>query len=58
VERAFPSFSAAAAEAAASRLYGGIHFRSAIADGLTAGVEIGDWTVTNYLQPKSNRARR
>lgn len=35
--RDFPSFQAAAEEAAISRLYGGIHFRSAIAEGLQQG---------------------
>jgi len=57
VTRAFPGFSAAAAEAAASRLYGGIHFRTAIQDGLQAGLDIGAWAYTDYLRPKGNRAR-
>jgi hypothetical protein len=39
--RSFPNFRAAAAEAAVSRLYGGIHFRSAIDNGLTEGACIG-----------------
>ena len=39
--RAFPSFWAAAEEAAISRLYGGIHFRSAIDLGLEMGRCIG-----------------
>jgi hypothetical protein len=55
--RGFPSFSAAAEEAALSRLYGGIHFRSANEDGLKAGVAIGAWTFTHYLQPKDDRSR-
>jgi hypothetical protein len=58
VVRAFTSFSAAADEAARSRLYGGIHFRSANEDGLAAGIEIGELTVTRFLQPKGNRSRR
>lgn len=37
VPRRFGSFSAAAEEAALSRLYGGIHFRPAIEQGLTQG---------------------
>lgn len=57
VLRTFDSFSAAASEAAVSRLYGGIHFRSANADGLTSGLAIGEWTFTNYMQPKGNRSR-
>jgi hypothetical protein len=39
--RTYPSFSAAAEEAALSRLYGGIHFRSAIARGLEQGQCVG-----------------
>ena len=58
VLRSFSSVSAAANEAAISRLYGGIHFRSAIQDGLSAGIAIGQWMSTHYLQPKSNRSRR
>jgi membrane-associated phospholipid phosphatase len=56
--RSFSSFSAAAAEAAISRLYGGIHYRSANEDGLAAGIGIGNWTFTHYLQPKGNRSRK
>ncbi len=39
--RAFTGFRAAAEEAAMSRLYGGIHFRSAIERGLEQGVCVG-----------------
>jgi len=56
--RAFASFSAAANEAAVSRLYGGIHFRSSIEDGLSAGMAIGEWAFTHYLQPKGNPSRK
>jgi membrane-associated phospholipid phosphatase len=55
--RSFPSFSAAAAEAAASRVYGGIHFRSASNDGLIAGARIGEWTFTHYMRTKSPHSR-
>jgi hypothetical protein len=41
VPRSFASFEAAAAEAAISRLYGGIHFRAAIDRGLSQGRCIG-----------------
>jgi membrane-associated phospholipid phosphatase len=58
VTRSFNTFSAAAAEAAVSRLYGGIHFRSANEDGLSAGIAIGEWTVTHSMQPKGNRSRK
>jgi len=52
VARSFTRFSAAANEAGLSRLYGGIHFRSANADGLTAGNEIGAWTAEHFLRPR------
>ncbi|MEP6730884.1 MAG: vanadium-dependent haloperoxidase [bacterium] len=39
--RSFPSFEAAAAEAAISRLYGGIHFRPAIENGAVEGKQVG-----------------
>jgi membrane-associated phospholipid phosphatase len=54
VTRSFSSFGQAAIEAAASRVYGGIHFRFASDDGLA----IGDWTFTYILQPKRNRSRK
>jgi hypothetical protein len=57
VYRSFPTCLDAAEEAAVSRLYGGIHFRSANEDGLQAGISIGEWTDTHYLRPK-NRSRR
>ena len=43
--RSFPSFDAAAEEAAISRLYGGIHFRSGIMQGLDQGRCIGQHAV-------------
>ena len=57
VHRSFPTCLAAAEEAAMSRLYGGIHFRSANGDGLQAGIGIGEWTGTRYVQPMGNRSR-
>lgn len=39
--RTFPSFEAAAEEAAMSRMYGGIHFRSAVEQGMQQGRKIG-----------------
>ena len=39
--RSFPSFEAAAAEAAMSRLYGGIHYRPAIEQGAVLGRQVG-----------------
>ena len=58
VYRSFPTCLDAADEAAVSRLYGGIHFRSANEDGLQAGISIGEWAATHYLQPKGNHSRR
>jgi len=57
VYRSFSTCQDAAEEAALSRIYGGIHFRSASEDGLQAGSSIGEWTVTHYLLPKGNRSR-
>jgi len=58
VTRQFRSFWNAAKEAAVSRMYGGIHFRSANEDGLAAGVQIGEWAFAHYMRPKHNRSRK
>src|SRR5215831_8934259 len=57
VFRGFATCFDAAEEAALSRIYAGIHFRSASEDGLQAGSSIGEWTATHYLLPKANRSR-
>jgi len=57
VFRSFSTCQDAAEEAALSRIYGGIHFRSASEDGLEAGSGIGEWTATRYLLPKGNHSR-
>jgi hypothetical protein len=54
--RSFSSFNQAAEEAAISRLYGGIHYRTAIEQGLVQGRELGsfvvnDLKVENLRQP-------
>jgi hypothetical protein len=52
--RTFPSFREAAAEAAISRLYGGIHFRDAIENGQRQGKALGKWIVEKmsiHLKP-------
>lgn len=51
ITRSFTSFSQAARESADSRVYAGIHFRSACEDGLALGRKIGQRTATLYLQP-------
>ncbi|MEX1185750.1 MAG: vanadium-dependent haloperoxidase [Gemmatimonadaceae bacterium] len=43
--RSFSSFDQAAAEAAISRLYGGIHYRMAIEEGITQGRKVGELVV-------------
>lgn len=43
--RNFPSFKAAAQEAAISRMYGGIHYRAAVDIGLKQGVQVGQYVV-------------
>ena len=58
VYRSFSTCLDAAEEAALSRIYGGIHFRSASEDGLQAGISIGEWTSSHYLQLKHNHSRR
>jgi hypothetical protein len=51
IKRSFTSFSQAARESADSRVYAGIHFRSACEDGLALGRRIGARTAAMYLQP-------
>jgi hypothetical protein len=49
--RSFASFSQAAAENGESRIYAGIHFRSAVEDGIKLGGKIGGFAFTHALQP-------
>ncbi len=49
--RTFESFDKAAEEAAISRMYGGIHYRSAIVEGLKQGRNVGD--LVNELKMKN-----
>ncbi len=51
--RSFPSFIKAAQEAAISRMYGGIHYRAAIEEGLHQGMKVGT-LVNERLQMKVN----
>jgi hypothetical protein len=44
--RTFPSFQAAAAEAAISRLYAGIHYRPAIEEGAVLGRNVGNLVIS------------
>jgi hypothetical protein len=53
--RAFGSFRQAAAEAAISRLYGGIHFRMAIEEGSVQGRRVGEHVIRR-IQTRPARA--
>jgi len=46
-QRDFESFFEASQEAAVSRLYGGIHYRPAIDNGVTQGKKLGEYIVAN-----------
>ena len=52
--RSFPSFTAAADEAAISRMYGGIHYRAAVEVGVKQGRDLGTFVV-NTLNMENNR---
>jgi hypothetical protein len=49
--RSYTSFSQAAAENGDSRVYAGIHFRSAVEDGIKQGEKIGHFVFRHALQP-------
>ncbi len=51
IRRSFTSFSQTAEEAADSRVYAGIHFRTACNDGLALGRKIGKQAFESFLQP-------
>ena len=44
-KRSYTSFRKAAQEAAISRIYGGIHYNSAVQNGLTQGINLGNFVV-------------
>jgi len=50
-ERSFQSFLQASEEAAISRLYGGIHFRDAIEEGVKQGDKIAQHILENHFYP-------
>jgi len=56
--RTFPSFRVAAAEAAISRLYGGIHYRDAIENGARQGKQLAAFVITKLqaagIKPMDN----
>jgi hypothetical protein len=51
ITRSFSSFSDAARENGESRIYAGIHFRSAVDDGIKHGKKIGAFAFTHVLRP-------
>lgn len=53
ITRSFTSFSQASLENAESRIYAGIHFRSACRDGIKLGEQIGRRVSALFLQPVS-----
>ena len=50
ITRSFDAFSQAALENGESRIYAGIHFRSAVEDGMKQGRKIGRFTFTHTLR--------
>lgn len=56
-ERSFTSFYAASEEAALSRLYGGIHYRPAIDDGVTQGEAVGKHLI-DRIQPMGTVSKK
>src|SRR5262249_51837335 len=51
IVRSFDSLSQAAKENGMSRIYAGIHFRSAVEDGVKQGRQIGAYTINRFLLP-------
>ena len=56
--RSFKSFREAANEASISRLYGGIHYRSALVNGQVEGQKVGEWVLQKIRARKSAVASR
>jgi PAP2 superfamily len=58
ITRSFESFSQTAQEAADSRVYAGVHFRSSCRDGLVIGRKIGAQVFEKFLRPASDAPLR
>ncbi|QJW91647.1 vanadium-dependent haloperoxidase [Spirosoma taeanense] len=56
--RSFKSFNDAAREAGISRLYGGIHYRSALVNGALEGEKVGQWVLQKVRTRKSAVAQQ
>jgi hypothetical protein len=55
VVRFYGSFSDAALESGASRIYAGLHFMPANVNGLTSGAATGGYVARHFLRPKGGR---
>jgi len=51
VTRFFPSFSGVLDEVGNARVFGGMHFRTAVNDGRTLGTAVGDYVLSHALLP-------
>ena len=58
VDRIFTSFTAAAEEAALSRIFAGVHFRSDLTIGQDLGRNVADFVDENFLLPRHESGRR
>ena len=56
--RTFPSFKAAAEEAAVSRMYGGIHYRPAVEEGMVEGRAVGNFILSKIKTRKEELAKQ
>jgi hypothetical protein len=57
ITRSYISFSEAAAENGESRIYAGIHFRTAVEDGIRQGDQVGGFVFTHALRPLHDNAQ-
>lgn len=55
--RSFSSFNEAANEAAISRMYGGIHYRTAVDIGVKQGIDLGNFIIDNLKMQTINGVR-
>ena len=51
VERSFDNLDAFVEDGKLGRIYGGIHFRSAVNDGARQGTRVGKWVLKTLLRP-------
>ncbi|MBO3461070.1 phosphatase PAP2 family protein [Aetokthonos hydrillicola Thurmond2011] len=58
VFHSYNSFTQLAQEVGASRIYGGVHFPSAVEDGITTGIAVGEFVSRNALPPSGRGSSR